>query len=101
MVDGHILFCSGVHGKSTGVAVLVHERHCGDKIEFIDRSDRIMAIDLTINSSKMRVIAAYLPHDGFGEEARDHTFEDLDEIIYEGRHRRRKISCRRFSMRSR
>ena len=80
-----------MHGKSTGVAVLVHKRHLGGKIEFIDRSDRVMIIDLKIGTTKMRFVAAYLPHDAYGEEARDNIFQELDEIIYEKRSRRRKI----------
>ena len=89
--DGHILYCTGTDGESTGALVLIHSRHAQSKLEIFEKLDRIIAVDIVFDKRKYLVISAYMPHDGFGEDALHAAYQELDKMIDQAKNQERRL----------
>ena len=69
--------------SSSGVAILVHRQFTKNIIRKLCISDRLMAIDVTIGSKIMRIVAVYMPHAGYTYEEFSNCFEDLSNLLTE------------------
>ena len=54
-------------------------------------SDRVISIDLKIANEIIKFVAAYLPHDGYGEDAMHSVYNELDVLIKSAAKEKRKI----------
>ena len=89
--DDHLLYYTGADGESTGAAILIHSRHAQSKIEMIEKINRIIAVNIIIGNRKYRIIAAYMPHDGFGEDALQTAYHELDKMIDQAKNQERRV----------
>ena len=61
------------------------------KIEIFEKLGRIIAVDIAFDSRKCRVISAYMPHDGFEEDALYAAYQELDKMIDQAKNQERRL----------
>ena len=94
---GHRLIAHLDTELHTGVAILVHRRHCRNRLRVHRISTRLMAIDISFGKSTIRFMAVYLPHAGYALDALERHYVDLTALVHDAyRHRMRVIIGWRF-----
>lgn len=80
-VDGvrHCLFCGRGESVHAGAAILVHKRWVHSIAACVQVSDRIVYIDLVVFGKTYRIIAVYVPHQGYPVEDFVLCFDHLRE----------------------
>ena len=90
--NGHVLYCSGIEGSATGVAILVNAKYAKCKIDHYFKSDRVMEVSMKLSPNNyVSFVSVYLPHDGFADEIIANTYNEVDEIISRAKRKKRKI----------
>ena len=86
-----MLYTSLDDNQFAGVAILLHSKHVkkSNKIHVI--SGRVLGLDVSINGTRFRVVATYLPHCGYSVEHFDETFDQIRCIVDQGQKKKRKI----------
>ena len=80
IVDGgHKLYISLDDNHFAGVGILVHAKHVKQSMKFHVISGRVLALDVSINRTKNRVVAVYLPHCGHHVEDTLHSGSRTEE----------------------
>ena len=64
---------------------------CKAHYEITYKSDRAMAVDLDIEGRKIRIIAAYVPHGGYGWTDFEDTMEEISELVLDAQRYGRKV----------
>ena len=78
--DHHIFAGSGHSTNSRGVAFLIHSRWKKQLKRFTPINERLAYIDIDIQKFKLRIITAYFPHTGYGDQHVQLMYDKLSEI---------------------
>ena len=78
---GHRLISSLKEPASSGVAILVHQKHIKHVKSKTLISDRIMAIDMRIGRKELRIIVVYIPHTGYEWDYIESTMREVSELV--------------------
>ena len=82
---GHLLYTELDENKFAGVGILLHSKHVRKSNKMHAIGGRIMALDFMVNKMKVRVVAVYLPHIGYGVPEFNDTFDQLRCVVEGGR----------------
>ena len=76
----HIFAAPGHDSPTRGVAFLVHKQHARRIRRFKAVNERIAYIDVDIGKHSLRIITAYFPHGGYGDQHVQTLYDVLTEI---------------------
>ena len=71
------LWWSGNDTRTGGVGISVKEKICGNVVEVRRKSDRMMAIVLTLGREAMRIICAYGPQSGRSDTEKVRFYDEM------------------------
>ena len=88
---GHCLFCGRGESYYAGAAILIHKRWVHSITACVQVSDRIVYIDLVVFGKTYRIIAVYVPHQGYPLEDFTFCFDHLRETVLDAH--KKGIQC--------
>lgn len=78
---GHMLLGSTTATNSSGVAILLHQRHRNSFSNVQCISDRLMSIDLQCSGGVVRLVAGYAPHMGYSQDELQTFYDQLFYVL--------------------
>ena len=87
--DGHTWCGSGGTAGKHGVGILLNKRWTLSRFKAI--STRLCVLEVEAESRSFRLIATYMPHAGYKDEAVEELYENISTQIKEARKNRRSI----------
>ena len=82
--DGYKLFYSGIHDKRHVVGVIL-EKELKENVIGVKRvSDRVMSLRLLIVNEVCKIVSAYAPQIGCGEEEKEAFWEEMTQVMQGG-----------------
>ncbi|KAK9685573.1 hypothetical protein QE152_g37940 [Popillia japonica] len=83
LLNEHVLIHSGVpktERAADGIACVIHEKLAGSIISWKGWSEKILAVELTIDEEKITILAIYGPNEDESKEIKDKFWNDLTLI---------------------
>ena len=88
---GHMFLAAGYSAHTRGVAILVHKKWTNHITKFRAVNERVAAVDIRHKQIRLRIISAYFPHSGYGDEEVQNMYNTLSELIREAREHKLEI----------
>ena len=88
---GHVFMASGFHAHTRGVAILINKKWTNSIKKFHPVSERIAIVDLKHKQIQLRIVSAYFPHSGYGDEDVQEMYDTLSELIKEARDHKLRV----------
>ena len=88
---GHVFMASGYDFHTRGVAILLNKKWTKNIKKFHPINERIATVDIKHKQIHLRIISAYFPHSGYGDEDVQNMYTALTELIREARDHKLKV----------
>ena len=89
--DGHLFMGAGGTIGERGVAIILNHRLTKGFKAFHAVSERVCAVDVSVFGCKLRLISAYMPHQGYNDDAVENTYSVLTDLCESGKRLNRSI----------
>ena len=80
---GHVLYTTDEPSFSSGVAILLHQRHVHHVKKVQQLSLRVMYLDLLCGTGLFRIVVGYAPHAGYPNVDLDFFYDQLRVCLEE------------------